>query len=96
MDPGPNLGLLIGGINILLKHFVNSFWWNFRLDTMKRVSCAMPVVLVNQTLSQLLRFLVGKNLKTWKLKMPPFIVVLPQPPPILQANQSCPTYLCNP
>jgi len=30
----------------------------------------MPVVLVNQTLSQLLRFLVGKNLKTWEQCLP--------------------------
>ena len=32
--------------------------------------CVMPVILVNQTLSQLLRFLVGKNLKTWEQCLP--------------------------
>jgi len=28
--------------------------------------CAMPVILVNQTLSQILRYVVGKNLKAWE------------------------------
>ena len=32
--------------------------------------CAMPIVLVNRTLSQLLRCLVGKNLKAWKQCLP--------------------------
>jgi len=31
---------------------------------------AMPVILVNQTLSQLLRYLVGKNLKAWDEFLP--------------------------
>ena len=30
------------------------------------ISCAMPIVLVNRTLSQLLMCLVGKNLKDWE------------------------------
>ena len=34
------------------------------------IPCAMPVILVNQTLSQLLRYLVGKNLKTWEECLP--------------------------
>jgi len=32
--------------------------------------CAMPVILVNQNLSQLLRHVVGKNLKTWNECLP--------------------------
>ena len=32
--------------------------------------CAMPIILENRTLSQLLRCLVGKNLKTWKQCLP--------------------------
>jgi len=32
--------------------------------------CAMPFILVNQTLSQLLRYLVGKNLKAWEECLP--------------------------
>ena len=32
--------------------------------------CAMPIILVNQTLSQLLRCLVGKNLKAWEECLP--------------------------
>ena len=32
--------------------------------------CAMSIVLVNQTLSKLLRCLVGKNLKAWKQCLP--------------------------
>ena len=32
--------------------------------------CAMPIILVNQTLSQLLRCLVGKNLKVGKQSLP--------------------------
>ena len=31
---------------------------------------AMPVILVNQTLSQLLRYMVGKNLKAWEECLP--------------------------
>jgi len=32
--------------------------------------CAMPVISVNQTLYQLLRYLVGKNLKAWDECLP--------------------------
>ena len=32
--------------------------------------CAMPVILVNQTLSQLLRYVVGRNLKAWEECLP--------------------------
>jgi len=32
--------------------------------------CVMPIVLVNRTLSQLLRCLVGNNLKAWKQCLP--------------------------
>jgi len=32
--------------------------------------CVMPVILVNQTLSQLLRYMLGKNLKAWEECLP--------------------------
>ena len=32
--------------------------------------CDMPIVLINQTLSQILRYLVGKNLKAWDKCLP--------------------------
>jgi len=32
--------------------------------------CAMPIILVNQPLSQLLRYVAGKNLKAWKECLP--------------------------